>query len=83
MNEEISCQKRNVLELAYHEDGRIRLSLSEANGKSPIAFYQETEIAIEKIDGLVKEITYYLNNRDRMKYNEYKRKGCPIGSTAV
>ena len=67
MNEETSRQKRNVLELSYHEDGRIRLSLSEANGKSPIAFYQETEIAIEKIDGLVKEITYYLNRINILK----------------
>jgi hypothetical protein len=31
----------------------------------------------------VKEINYYLNNRDRMKYKEYKDKGYPIGSGIV
>jgi hypothetical protein len=31
----------------------------------------------------VKEINYYLKNRDRMKYKEYKDKGYPIGSGIV
>jgi hypothetical protein len=31
----------------------------------------------------VKEINYYLNNRDRMKYKEYRDKGYPIGSGIV
>jgi hypothetical protein len=30
-----------------------------------------------------KKINYYLNNRDRMKYKEYKDKGYPIGSGIV
>jgi hypothetical protein len=31
----------------------------------------------------VKEINYYLNNRDRMKYKEYRDNGYPIGSGIV
>ena len=31
----------------------------------------------------VKEINYYLNNKDRMKYKEYKDNGYPIGSGVV
>jgi hypothetical protein len=31
----------------------------------------------------VKEINYYLKNRDRMRYKEYRDKGYPIGSGIV
>jgi len=63
----LNQEKKNILELAYLEDGKIRLSLSESHGQGPIAFYQETEIAIEKIDGLVREIIYYLNRINILK----------------
>ena len=60
-------EKKNILELAYLEEGKVRLSLSESHGPGPIAFYQETEIAIEKIDGLVQEINRYLNKINVLK----------------
>ncbi|MGA1842605.1 MAG: CHAT domain-containing protein [bacterium] len=59
--------KKNILELAYLENGKIRLSLSESHGQGPIAFYQENEIAIEKVDGSVREIIYYLNKINILK----------------
>jgi CHAT domain-containing protein len=68
MNIRISEQdKKNILELAYLENGKIRLSLSESHGQGPIAFYQENEIAIEKVDGSVREIIYYLNKINILK----------------
>jgi CHAT domain-containing protein len=68
MNNKISEQdKKNILELAYLENGKIRLSMSESHGQGPIAFYQENEIAIEKVDGSVREIIYYLNKINILK----------------
>jgi CHAT domain-containing protein len=60
-------EKQNILELVYHEGGKIRLFLSESQGRGPIAFYQEAEIALEKIDGLVREITHYLHRINVLK----------------
>ncbi|MGA1868348.1 MAG: CHAT domain-containing protein [bacterium] len=59
--------RKNILELVYHEEGKIRLSLYESHGEGPISFYQESEIAIEKIDGLVLEIIRYLNKINLFK----------------
>jgi len=62
MNSAMANQmKRNIIEIASLEDGKIRLSLSESSGQGPIAFYQETMVAVERIDRLVQEITHYLN----------------------
>ena len=68
MSQEIFYRhKKNILEFAFHEDGKIRLSLSESRGQGPLAFYQETEVAIERIDGLVREINHYLNKINLLK----------------
>ena len=68
MNQEnFSQQKKNILEFTFLDDGKIRLSLSESRGQGPLAFYQETEVAIERIDGLVREINGYLNKINGLK----------------
>ncbi|MFH0924779.1 MAG: CHAT domain-containing protein [bacterium] len=63
----LDLEKKNTLEVAYHEKGKIRLSLSESSGQGPLAFYQENEIATGKIDKTVREVIKLLNKINVLK----------------
>lgn len=59
------------------EEGAAELCLVEL---ARLLALKKTQASARRTKALEKEVTYFNNNADRMRYAEYQRLGCPIGS---